>query len=101
MSLTAALWIGSALVVIIIIVISGAYFMHSHTDQTIKACDHIKNELQNCKMNDPKETLVLQMEISKQYHKDVLFRANFSFFFALVFAGMGILLFFSIIIFMV
>src|SRR5437016_11968942 len=101
MSLTAALWIVSALFVIAAIVISGVFVIRSHADRAFEACEQIKDEFKRAKIDDIKETLVLQMEMSKQYHKDVLFRASLSFIFALVFAGIGILLFFSIIIFMV
>ena len=101
MVLTAAIWIGTAFLVVAAIVISSILVILSHTNQATKACDQIKNEFKAAAKDDIKETLVLQMEMSKQYHKNVLFRANLSFIFALVFAGIGILLFFSIIIFMV
>src|SRR5579859_15303 len=101
MVLTAAIWIGIALLVVAAIVIFSIFVIRSHASQAINACNEIKEQYIDLKPDDVKGTLVLQMEISKQYHKNVLFRANLSFIFALVFAGIGILLFFSIIIFMV
>lgn len=101
MVFTAALWIGTALVVIAAGLIFSIFAIRAHTYQAIEICDQIKDEFKNAAIDDIKAMLVLQIEMGKQYHKNVLFRANLSFIVALVFASIGILLFFCIIIFMV
>ncbi|HTK06141.1 MAG TPA: hypothetical protein VL485_03150 [Ktedonobacteraceae bacterium] len=101
MVLTAAIWIGMAFLVVVATVISSILIIRSHTKKVIQVCDQIQHKFKVAEINDIKETLALQLEMNTQYHKDILFRVNLSFIFALIFAGIGILLFFSIVIFMV
>jgi hypothetical protein len=99
--LTAALWIGTAFLVVAALVIASIFVIRSYAHQTINKCEEIKNEFNNNVVGvDIKEILGLQMKMNTQYHKNVLFRANLSFVCALVFVSIGILLFFSIIVFM-
>lgn len=101
MSQMAALWISIALVIVIVIVLSGVLLVRHNLQEAIKMCNKIQADFQDSDIKDIKKTLLIQMELTGHYYKSVLRQANLSFIFALVFAGIGILLFFSIIIFMV
>ncbi|GHO91548.1 hypothetical protein KSF_015960 [Reticulibacter mediterranei] len=101
MSLMAALWILAAFIVVIAVVALGVWMVRSNLQATIKACTKARDDFNEADIKDIKKTLLIEMELTGDYYKCVLRQANLSFIFALVFAGIGILIFFSIIIFMV
>ena len=93
-------WISTGFTILTGIVLAGVFLVRYNLREAIYMCDQVTKDFEKTKIEDTKKILNIQMEMAGNYYKSVLRQANISFISALIFAGIGVLIFFSTIVFM-
>jgi len=93
-------WISAASIVLIAIVLVGVLIIRHDFQDITRRCDEARRKFESTELKNIKEILHIQLQMLENYYRSVLRQANLSFIFALIFASLGILMFFSTIVFM-
>ncbi len=91
-------WISAASIVLIAIVLVGVLIIRHDFQDITRRCDEARRKFESTELKNIKEILHIQLQMLENYYRSVLRQANLSFIFALIFASLGILMFFSTIV---